>query len=363
VLLVGAVAVQARGRITPTDPNPFSPLDAHAAASVLAVVVHTGMSTDEQMAELRRALRSFLESLPPDTEVLLVPFDEAVQIGLSGTRDRRQLLQLVDRLRPGQGADLYGAVTQTLDRLNGQSGSRAILLIADGIDWRTHSGVGEETLRRAERAGIPIHTLQLTTRPDAEEMARNQREMLGQADYGLIFGGPSSRKRRLPPPPPEPEPVLEEDETPSKPRTPAPGTGASRPAEARKEDPYKLPVPAIDLPTPGRQRIPGPEADRAPQPGRLPPQPRGRIPEERFPDATRPDRSQPEPPAGGGGFPGTARPRPDAIQETLDQLYRAADVYLTTLARLSGGSHRRVDPSAGLTTTMSTLARALFPAP
>ena len=363
-LLIGAVAVQARGRTTPIDPYPLSPLDAHAAASVLAVVVQTGMSTDEQMAELRRALRSFLESLPPDTEVLLVPFDEAVQIGLSGTRDRRQLLQLVDRLRPGQGADLYGAVTQALDRLNGQSGSRAILLIADGIDWRTHSGVGEETLRRAERAGIPIHTLQLTTRPDAEEMARNQREMLGQADYGLIFGGPSSRKRRLPPPPPESEPALEEDEMPSKPRsTPAPGTGASRPAEARKEDPYKLPVPAIDLPTPGRQRIPGPETDRAPQPGRLPPQPRGRIPEERFPDATRPDRSQPEPPVGGGGFPGTARPRPDAIQETLDQLYRAADVYLTTLARLSGGSHRRVDPSAGLTTTMSTLARALFPTP
>lgn len=369
ILLLGVIAVEAGGRIEAAHPNhligPNHPHEARTTASILAVVVHTGMSTDQQMAELRRALRSFLESLPAAVEVLLVPFDESVQGDLSAIRDRRQLLQLVDRLRPGQGADLYGAVTQTLDRLSGQTGSRTILLIADGVDWRTHSGVGEETLRRAERAGIPIHALQLTTRPDADEMAHNQREMLGQADFGLIFGGPSSRKRRLPPPPPEPEPVLEEEEaTASKARsTPAPGTGASRPGDAKKEDPYKLPVPTIDLPPPGRQRIPGPEADRAPQPGRLPPQPRGRIPEERFPDATRPDRSQPEPPAGGGGFPGTARPRPDAIQETLDQLYRAADLYLTSLARLSGGSHRRVEPSVGLATAMSTLARTLFPAP
>ncbi|MFZ4628090.1 MAG: vWA domain-containing protein [Blastocatellia bacterium] len=368
VLLLDAAAVRAQERIESTHSShltgPIRPLETPTAASILAVVVQTGLSTDQQMAELRRALRSFLESLPATIEVLFVPFDESVQGDLSTIRDRRQLLQLVDRLRPGQGADLYGAVTQTLDRLSNQPGPRTILLIADGVDWRTHSGVGEETLRRAERAGIPIHALQLTTRPDAEEMAHNQREMLGQADFGLIFGGPSSRKRRLPPPPPELEPVLDEEATASKPRsTPAPGTGASRPGEAKKDDPYKLPVPTIDLPPPGRQRIPGPEADRAPQPGRLPPQPRGRVPEERFPDATRPGRSQPEPPAGGGGFPGTARPRPDAIQETLDQLYQAADLYLTSLARLSGGSHRRVDPSGGLPTVMSTLARTLFPAP
>ena len=335
-----------------------------AAATTLALIVHTGMSTDQQMADLRGALRSFLETLPSSMEVLLVPFDESVQSDLPLTSDRRQLLQLVDRLRPGQGADLYGAVNRTLDRLSSQPGPRTILLIADGIDWRTHSGIGEETLRRVERAGIPIHAVQLKTRPDAEEMAQNQREMLGQADFGLIFGGPSSRKRRTPPPPPEPEPTLEEDGKTPQPRSASgPGTLGSRPAEVKKDDPYKLPVPTIDLPPPRRQRFPGPEAEQGPQPGRLPPQPQGRVPEERFPDATRPGRSAPEPPAGGGGFPGTARARPDPIRETLDQLYQAADVYLTTLARLSGGTHRQADSTATLASTLGTLPRSIFSAP
>ena len=131
VLLLGAVAVEARGRIEATHPNhlagPNHPHEAWTTPSILAVVVHTGMSTDQQMAELRRALRSFLESLPAAVDVLLVPFDESVQGDLSAIRDRRQLLQLVDRLRPGQGADKEPISTARSLRPSTASATRPVL--------------------------------------------------------------------------------------------------------------------------------------------------------------------------------------------------------------------------------------------
>jgi hypothetical protein len=328
----------------------------------LALVVHTGMATEERIAQLRLALRAFLDGVPPSVEILLLPFDESVQADLPLMGDRRRLRERIDRIRPGQGSDLYGAVNTVLDQLSPLSTRpRAILLLSDGVDWRTHSGIGEATLRRAEESRIPIHAIQLTTRPDAEEMVVNQREMLGQVDFGLIFGGPSSRKRRSPPPPPEPTELPAADGGTSR-SSPPPVSPESRPAERQKDDPYKLPVPIADLPPPRGQRMPGPEADRAPQPGRLPPQPRGRVPEHRFPDATRPQPPA-EPPTGGGGFPGTARARPDATREALDQLYHAADVYLTALTRLTGGSRRQVKPDEPLVPLLRTLAPTLLPTP
>ena len=298
----------------------------------VVLMLDTSSSTLEKLGQIQQAANHFVSQLQPADRVKVISFDDEVREQSDFTSDRKDLRLAINRARPGQGTKLYDAVKVALNSLTRVQGRKAIVLFTDGVDWQSDSTSANDNLNVVEESGVIVYPIRYDTRADTEEMLRNQQETLGETDLGTIFGGPNSRSRRGTTPPT------------------VPGGGGTPVPSGRtgRDDPYRIPIPNIPLPLPGRRypddRYPGgggagrfPD-DRYPGGGGT-----GRFPDDRFPRDSRNDRFPDDRSPGGGGYPGTSRRGNDNISVLLDRLYRDGEDYLRQMAERSGGKLMRAD--------------------
>ena len=304
-------------------------------------MLDTSACAPEKIAQLQSAAISFVKQLKPADRVKIISFDDKVQELSEFTNDQAELRRAINSVRSGEGTKVYEAIQLAYKSLEKVEVGQAIVLFTDGIDWRSESTSYEDNIRKLEESAAIIYPIRYDTRPDTDEMIRNQKQSLAEVDLGIIFGGPNNR--------------VPKGKTPltlARGNAPPPSTVKI----GKEPDPNQPAAPPISSIPPG-SRYP----DRYPGGGRYPDD-RRYPPDNRLPGGT--PNSTDNTPVGGGNFPQQSAPYLDprgreTMNEMIDNLYRTGNRYLDDLALKSGGKLYPLSNLDNLPITFTKIAEQL----
>jgi VWFA-related protein len=140
----------------------------------VVLMIDVSPSTAYRIEEIQNAAITFVEQLRSNDRVMVIAFDESVQILSRPTNDRYRLAQAIRQARFGNGTSIYTAVDQVLKRELAQvPGRKAMVMFTDGVDTTSRRATFESTIREAEETDVLIYPIRYNT-------AR---------DYGRVSGG------------------------------------------------------------------------------------------------------------------------------------------------------------------------------
>jgi VWFA-related protein len=128
------------------------------------LLLDVSRSTQFQIEEIQDAAIAFVDQLRQQDRVMVVAFDDEIQILSEPTGDRRQLRNAIHRTRFGGGTKLYDAVDFALnERLNEIEGRKAIVLFTDGVDSASERSNYARTVMDAERSDVIVYPVRYDT--------------------------------------------------------------------------------------------------------------------------------------------------------------------------------------------------------
>jgi VWFA-related protein len=160
----------------------------------IAVALDVSGSMDNKIRQVERALKHFIDLLEPKDEILVLTFNDRVNVIQDFTSDREQLGRVLDMLTPFGGTALYDAAAEAIRRVApGAAESKAVVLVSDGLD--TSSATSLEALRElARHSEVPIYSIGL----DSGERTRDLVHPPGGRGPGIGIPGLPGRGRRRP---------------------------------------------------------------------------------------------------------------------------------------------------------------------
>lgn len=132
-----------------------------------------------------QAAYGFAGMLKPDDYLAIVAYDLRPEMLTDFTTDRGQIQEALSRLRfPGfSEANLFDALTDTIDRMQGIDGRKAILLLSSGVD--TFSGqTFDKARRKIQEGGVPIYAVGLMQ--SIRDMAEASGAMRGMQELNFL---------------------------------------------------------------------------------------------------------------------------------------------------------------------------------
>lgn len=130
----------------------------------VALVIDTSRSTSFKLEDMQAAAIAFVDQLRDDDRVMVLSFDDRLEILSEPTNDRARLRQAIRETSTGGGTRLYDAVDFVINkRFNNISGRKAIVLFTDGVDTTSKRASYESTVRDAEELDALIYSVQYDT--------------------------------------------------------------------------------------------------------------------------------------------------------------------------------------------------------
>lgn len=130
----------------------------------VVLMLDTSGSTRFRIDEIQDAAIAFVNQLRGDDRVMVVSFDESINVLADFTSDRYRLRDAIRRTHPGGGTRLYDAVDQVINQhLSRVSGRKAVVLFTDGVDTTSKRASFESNLRDAEELDALIYPVQYDT--------------------------------------------------------------------------------------------------------------------------------------------------------------------------------------------------------
>ena len=137
-----------------TTDSPFS----------VVLLIDTSGSTQFRLEDIQKAAIDFVDKLKDSDSVMVMSFDDRIQVQCKATNDREEIRKAIRRTRTGGGTRLYDAVDDILKKqLATMSGRKAIVLFTDGVDTTSHRATYESTVRLAEESDAPIYSVDYDT--------------------------------------------------------------------------------------------------------------------------------------------------------------------------------------------------------
>jgi Ca-activated chloride channel family protein len=175
----------------------------------VVLMIDVSPSTKFQIEQIHQSAMMFVQQLRPDDKVMVVAFDENVQVLTQPTNDRFQIRRAIESADFGDGTSLYEAVDHVLNReLTRIQGRKAIVLFTDGVDTTSRRADYDSTLRDAEETDVLIYPIRYDTENagnggwggNQRRGGRQQRGgypsgnsgggILGRILGGIVLGGP-----------------------------------------------------------------------------------------------------------------------------------------------------------------------------
>jgi VWFA-related protein len=212
----------------------------------LGIVLDTSSSmSGAKIDAARRSLEEFLAYLTdPEDEFFLYRFSDDPVLLQGWTSDRRAMTRALGKANTKGGTAMYDAVAEALPlAMQGKNRKKAIVIISDGNDTSSFTGVGalRQLIRESE---VLVYAIGIDSRASADMWEGRRAPLI-----------PDSQGNPLAPPPAAPIPVPEPFPQPGRPNQP--------------RQPY-LPFQLAQFQWPG-PRIPGPPRPQPPTRNPLPP--------------------------------------------------------------------------------------------
>ena len=135
----------------------------------VALVLDTSGSTRFRLDEIQNAAIAFVNQLRPDDRVMVVAFDDDINVLAEPTSNRLALQHAILNAQTGQGTRLYDAVDFVINqRFNRIQGRKAIVLFTDGVDTTSRNSSYSTNVRDAEELDALIYPVQYDTYEDMQ---------------------------------------------------------------------------------------------------------------------------------------------------------------------------------------------------
>jgi len=134
------------------------------APFTVVLLIDTSGSTNLRLNDIQDAAIKFVARLKPTDSVMVMSFDDRIQVQCKATTDRDVIQKAIRRTRTGGGTRLYDAVDEILRKqLATIEGRKAVVLFTDGVDTTSHRASYDSTLRLAEESDAPIYSVDYDT--------------------------------------------------------------------------------------------------------------------------------------------------------------------------------------------------------
>ena len=127
----------------------------------IALALDVSRSMDNKIRQVGAALSHFIDLLEPADEILVITFNDRVEVAQDFTSDRDQLARVLDVLEPSGGTALYDAAYTAIEKVAAlPAESKAVVLVTDGVDTASATSFGTlcEFARRSE---VPVFSMGL----------------------------------------------------------------------------------------------------------------------------------------------------------------------------------------------------------
>lgn len=130
----------------------------------VVLVIDTSGSTSVRLSDIQDAAIKFVDKLKPSDSVMVMSFDDQIEVQCKATTDREVITKAIRRTRTGGGTRLYDAVDDILRKqLKTIAGRKAVVLFTDGVDTSSHRASYDSTLRLAEESEASIYSVDYDT--------------------------------------------------------------------------------------------------------------------------------------------------------------------------------------------------------
>jgi VWFA-related protein len=128
------------------------------------LMLDTSGSTQFRLEDIQDAAITFVNQLKPDDSVMVMSFDDSIDVLVRPTKNRDAIERAIRRSRTGGGTRLYDAVSNVLrQQLKTISQRKAVVLFTDGVDTTSHRATYESTMREAEESDAPFYSVDYDT--------------------------------------------------------------------------------------------------------------------------------------------------------------------------------------------------------
>lgn len=138
----------------------------------IALALDVSSSMENKMRQVEGALRHFIALLEPADEIMVITFNNRVQVLQGFTSDHELLGRMLDMLGPFGPTALYDAAAEAIRRVSaGPAESKAVVLVTDGVD--TDSWTSFDVLRElARRSEVPVFSIGLDAGSELRRVVR-----------------------------------------------------------------------------------------------------------------------------------------------------------------------------------------------
>ncbi len=137
----------------------------------VALVLDMSYSTKFKIADIQSAAVEFTAQLRPNDKVMVVSFDQEIQVLCEATSDRQVIEKAIRSTKISYGTSLYEAVDMVMNaKLKKIDGRKAIVLFTDGVDTTSRRAHDLSNLRDAQELDALIYPIQYDTFADVQTL-------------------------------------------------------------------------------------------------------------------------------------------------------------------------------------------------
>jgi len=137
----------------------------------VALVLDMSYSTKFKITEIQAAAIAFTEQLRPNDKVMVISFDQEIQVLCNATSDRQVIVKAIKNTKISYGTSLYEAVDLVINtKLKRIAGRKAIVLFTDGVDTTSQTAHDFSNLSDAQELDALIYPIQYDTFADVQAL-------------------------------------------------------------------------------------------------------------------------------------------------------------------------------------------------